>query len=73
MQEEVFTPLGMRDTTFDTAIALSGNHAVPHDLNLAGAVQAGPPDAGRSIDFARPAGGAWSGARDVALFAGNEL
>ena len=73
MRDEVFAPLGMRDTTFDTAVALAGNHALPHDLNLQGVVEAGPPDAGRSIDFARPAGGAWSSAHDVALYALNEL
>lgn len=73
MHDEVFAPLGMRDTTFDTTVALAGDHAVPHDLNLRGVVEAGPPDAGRSVDFARPAGGAWSSAHDVALYALNEL
>ena len=73
MREEVFGPLGMRDTAFDTALALKGNHAAPHDVTLDGSVGAGPPDAGYSIDFARPAGGAWSSAHDMALYALNEL
>lgn len=73
MRENVFLPLGMKDTTFDTAVALAGDHAYPHDVVLDGSVQAGAPDAGRAIDFARPAGGAWSSAHDVALYALNEL
>ncbi|WP_186729066.1 serine hydrolase domain-containing protein [Sphingomonas panacisoli] len=73
MRENVFVPLGMKDTTFDTTVALAGDHAYPHDVVLDGSVQVGVPDAGRAIDFARPAGGAWSSAHDVALYALNEL
>lgn len=73
MQENVFNPLGMTDTTFDTALAMRGNHAMPHDVMLDGTVGAGSLNAGEAITFARPAGGAWSSAHDMALYALNEL
>lgn len=73
MREQVFAPLGMTETTFDTAVALRADHAAPHDVALDGTVGTGPPNAGDSIEFARPAGGAWSSAHDMALYALNEL
>ena len=73
MQELVFEPLGMADTTFSKAVATVGNHADPHSLDADGNTAVGTIDKSDSIYFARPAGGAWSSAHDLALFALNEL
>lgn len=73
MQELVFAPLGMQETTFSKAIAEAGNHADPHSLDADGNPAVGTIDKSDSIYFARPAGGAWSSAHDLALYALNEL
>ena len=73
MAARIFTPLGMSSTTFDYAKALAGNHASPHawdaDGNTAAAVMA----ANYSIRPLRPAGGAWSSARDMMRYLRMEL
>ncbi|WP_404479088.1 serine hydrolase domain-containing protein [Novosphingobium sp. BL-52-GroH] len=73
MQDKVFRPLGMTDTTFSTDIALSGDHASPHGENLRGSTV--PADLAFEYLIApyRPAGGAWSSAHDMALYVRNEL
>jgi CubicO group peptidase (beta-lactamase class C family) len=73
MADYVFKPLGMRDTTFSRDAAVRGDHADPHQLGLDGKPAVGTIDKSDSIYFARPAGGAWSSAHDVALYALNEL
>lgn len=73
MRERIFGPLGMRSTTFDKKIALTGNHAAPHGDDFNGKVAVGSYEASDSIYFARPAGGAWSTAHDLALYALDEL
>jgi CubicO group peptidase (beta-lactamase class C family) len=73
MQEEIFTPLGMSDTTFDYAKALAGDHATPSGEDIDGKLQA------VNIGFeytgipSRPAGAAWSSAHDMARYVQNEL
>jgi CubicO group peptidase (beta-lactamase class C family) len=73
MKTEVFDPLGMTETTFSKRVAVGGNHADPHDIGLDGKIAVGTIDKSDSIYFARPAGGAWSSAHDVALYALDEL
>ncbi len=73
MQTQVFDPLGMRDTTFDFARALAGNHASPHAWDVDGR----PATANMPINYAvvpmRPAGGAWSSVRDLLRYVQMEL
>ncbi|VVT30007.1 conserved hypothetical protein [Sphingomonas aurantiaca] len=73
MQIEILDPLGMKDTTFSKAVAVAGNHADPRDIGMDGTVALGTIDKSDSIYFARPAGGAWSSAHDLARYALNEL
>ena len=57
MQEQIFAPLGMRDTTFDMATALAGDHASPHGDDLDGkpALASAWTSTTRSCPTARPA------------------
>lgn len=73
MQERVFAPLGMKDTTFSFAEALAGNHAFPHDNDIDGKAATGSHDFNYSIAPYRPAGGAWSSTHDMARYAMLEL
>ena len=73
MQTMIFAPLGMADTTFDFPHALQANHASPHDTDINGHPALGRMDANTTIISARPAGGAWSSAHDMALYINNEL
>jgi CubicO group peptidase (beta-lactamase class C family) len=73
MQEKVFNPLGMTDTTFDYKRVLAGNYAHPYgyDINAkAGVIPMAP---NYTIIPYRPAGGAWSSAHDMILYVQNEL
>jgi len=73
MEERIFEPLGMDATTFDFGEAMASNWARPHARGFAGPVQPVPMD-WNSITYPyRPAGGAWSTAHDMALYALNEL
>jgi CubicO group peptidase (beta-lactamase class C family) len=73
MQSYVFTPLGMKATTFDFARALAGNHAGAHAPDVDGK----PAKALMSVNYAvlpaRPAGGAWSSVRDMLKYVSMEL
>jgi CubicO group peptidase (beta-lactamase class C family) len=73
MQTMIFDPLGMRETTFDYAKALAGDHASPHGYDVDGH----PAVAQMAFNYAgipsRPAGGAWSSAHDMALYVSDEL
>lgn len=73
MQALVFDPLGMRDTTFSFEAALAANHASPHSWNLR--LETVPIESriNESIVPLRPAGGAWSTARDLARYLRMEL
>lgn len=73
MQEEIFKPLRMRETTFSTAAALAGNHASPHGEDVDGATVVADTAFEYLIQPYRPAGGAWSSAHDMALYVQNEL
>jgi len=73
MRTQVFGPLGMRETTFDYAEALRGDHAMPHSPDVDGR----PARAVMEINYAiiplRPAGAAWSTVRDMLAYVGMEL
>jgi CubicO group peptidase (beta-lactamase class C family) len=73
MQEQIFDPLGMRETTFDMAKAQAGNHAAPHGDGLAEAPQVASMGLNYAVFPYRPAGGAWSSAHDMILYVANEL
>ena len=73
MKSLVFGPLGMRSTTFDYAQAQRGNAARPHAQALTMDYEVIPLDLERSIIPVRPAGAAWSTARDLARFVMLEL
>ena len=73
MREKVFEPLGMTRTTFSFEEALVTDHAFPHsqDMSLVNV----PIDMGlnHSVIHVRPAGGAWSSAKDYARYVRLEL
>ncbi len=73
MQEQIFTPLGMADTTFDYQAALSGNHAEAYGDTIDGTLA--EEDVGLNTEILpyRPAGGAWSSAHDMIAYVRNEL
>lgn len=73
MQEKIFGPLGMRDTTFSMDRALAGNHASPHGEDLDGKLRVISQDINYAIAPFRPAGGAWSSPHDMILYVRNEL
>ena len=73
MKEHVFDPLEMRDTDFADARRITGNVASPHADNLDAQATLLPQDANALVIPYRPAGGAWSTAHDMALYALNEL
>ena len=73
MKEHVFDPLGMRDTDFADARRITGNVASPHADSLDAKATLVAQDANALVIPYRPAGGAWSTAHDMALYALNEL
>jgi len=73
MQNRIFNPLGMRDTTLDIARALSGNHASPHGDDVDGKPAVASMDSNYAIEPYRPAGGAWSSAHDMIRYVRDEL
>lgn len=66
MQEQVWKPLGMKDTTYDFKRAGKADHATPHARDLAGTVTAFPITAETWVSSVRPAGGQWSSVHDYA-------
>ena len=73
MAARIFTPLGMTSTTFDYAKALAGNHASPHAWDIDGNTALATMEANYSMAPLRPAGGAWSSARDMMRYLRMEL
>jgi len=73
MQKKVFEPLGMTRTTFDYAKALKGDVAMPHGDDVDGKVMRDRMEVHYSIYPARPAGGVWTSARDLARYVQMEL
>jgi CubicO group peptidase (beta-lactamase class C family) len=73
MQKEIFDPLGMGDTTFAMARALSGDHASPHGDDIDGRPTVASMDFNYMVEPYRPAGVAWSSAHDLIRYVGDEL
>ncbi|CAN5254149.1 hypothetical protein BH10PSE1_BH10PSE1_22730 [soil metagenome] len=73
MQEQIFTPLGMTETTFDMTKAQAGNHASPHGDGILGGPQVATMGLNYAVEPYRPAGGAWSSAHDMILYVEDEL
>lgn len=68
MEQHIFAPLGMRQTHFDMARALRGNHASPHATSLSEQVKVLSQDFNYSVVPHRPAGGVWTTAADFARY-----
>jgi CubicO group peptidase (beta-lactamase class C family) len=73
MREDIFTPLGMKDSTFDMARALSGDHASPHGDDVDGKPSVGRMAFNYVVEPYRPAGGEWSSAHDLIKYVQLEL
>ncbi|HLK23336.1 MAG TPA: serine hydrolase domain-containing protein [Caulobacteraceae bacterium] len=73
MQEYVFTPLVMNDTTFSMDVALAGDHASPHGKDPDGKLVVLGMDINNAAVPFRPGGAAWSTPRDMLLYVQNEL
>ncbi|MDT8070923.1 MAG: serine hydrolase domain-containing protein [Terriglobia bacterium] len=73
MQEEVFDPLGMKSTTFDYKRALAGDHASPHGDDIDGTPSVASMAFNYAVLPARPAGGVWTSASDLARYVELEL
>lgn len=73
MQEDVFGPLGMADTTFDFGKALEADHASGHADTIDGKAAVVNVATNEIAVPYRPAGGAWSSVDDVIKYAEDEL
>ncbi|RZA19590.1 MAG: class A beta-lactamase-related serine hydrolase [Lysobacteraceae bacterium] len=73
MQDLVFDPLGMRNTTFDYARAMQGNFAQPHADDVDYHTVVAGMGINNTIVAARPAGAAWSTVNDVLRYVQMEL
>jgi CubicO group peptidase (beta-lactamase class C family) len=73
MRTQVFGPLGMKDTTFDFAKALRGNHAGAHAPDVDGHPARAAMEINYSMIPVRPAGAAWSSVRDMLRYVSMEL
>ena len=73
MREKVFRPLGLNRTTFSFDEVLRGDYASPHSWDMS--LKNVPIDMvlNHSVIPIRPAGGAWSSARDYARYVRLEL
>lgn len=73
MAQRVFGPIGMTSTTFDFPKALAGNHASPHAWNVDGVTALAEMGINYAVIPLRPAGGAWSNAKDMMRYLRMEL
>ena len=73
MDERIFGPLGMADTTFSHQLSMAGNWAKPYDTDLDNKFALVDMKYNDTVVPHRPAGGAWSTAHDMALYVMNEL
>ncbi|WP_201782928.1 serine hydrolase domain-containing protein [Sphingopyxis macrogoltabida] len=73
IQERIFDPLGMRDSTMSNPKAIAGNWAKPYDTDLDDKIALVDMKFNDTVVPYRPAGGAWSSAHDMALYVLNEL
>ena len=73
MQQLVFDPLGMKNTTFDFARAQSGDYASPHGYDIDHKVQVMGMGLNDTIIASRPAGAAWSTVNDLLKYVQMEI
>jgi CubicO group peptidase (beta-lactamase class C family) len=73
MRTLVWTPLGMKATTFDYALAQSGNYASPHSKDLDGKTVPALAALNNAVIPVRPAGAAWSTVNDLLKYVAMEL
>jgi CubicO group peptidase (beta-lactamase class C family) len=73
MQEKIFGPMGMTDTTFDDAKGESGDFAKPHGFDVNGRMTVMSNYFNHTVHPYRPAGGAYSSAADMAKYVQLEL
>ena len=73
MDERIFQPLGMKNTTFSHRASMAANWAKPYDTDLNSQLSLLDMKYNDTIVPHRPAGGAWSTAHDMALYVLNEL
>lgn len=73
MQEAVFDPLGMTETTFDYERALAGNVAMAHAPDVDGNPAHAIFEINRSVIPLRPAGAGWSNVNDMLKYIAMEL
>jgi CubicO group peptidase (beta-lactamase class C family) len=73
MKTRLFEPMDMRATTFDFAKAMGADHASPHSRDVDGNMKNATMDIDRSIVPLRPAGGAWTSAKDLTKYVQMEL
>jgi CubicO group peptidase (beta-lactamase class C family) len=73
MQQLLFGPLGMKNTTFDYAKVMRGNHAMPHGDAFDGSTRRASMDLNYTIIPARPAGAVWTSPRDFSQWVLMEL
>ncbi len=73
VQEHVFDPLAMNDSTMSMDAAIAADHASPHSEDVDVKIRVIPLDFDRAVIPYRPAGGAWSSPHDMILYMKNEL
>ncbi len=73
MENQIFKPLGMKETTFDMKKAQHGDFASPHSDDIDGHTKLIKMDQNYSVVPFRPAGGVWTSAHDMTQYAVLEL
>lgn len=75
MQERIFDPIGMSNTTFDfDAVISNGNHALPHTFDVVERnLYVIPINWERFLVPVAPAGSSWSNIEDMALYLTTQL
>ncbi len=73
MDNQIFKPLGMKDTTFDMEKAQHSDFGSPHSDDIDGRTKLIKMDQNYSVVPFRPAGGVWTSAHDLAQYALLEL
>src|SRR5207253_4413183 len=73
MEKKIFTPLGMKSTTFDMDRAQKGNHSRPHADDVDGRPAVADMAFNYSVMPHRPAGGVWTSAHDLIKYVQLEL
>lgn len=73
MQALVFDPLGMHDTTFDYAVAQTGDYASPHGYDIDHTMRVMGMGLNDTVKASRPAGAAWSTVDDMLKYVQMEI